>query len=38
MPFGSWIPDGFLNLQREIVRAKTHWIEKFFISLKTLEI
>jgi hypothetical protein len=33
--FGSWSPDGVPNLQREISRAKNHWIEKFFISLES---
>jgi hypothetical protein len=33
--FGSWSPDGFSNLQKAISRIKTHWIEKFFISLKS---
>jgi len=31
---GSWSPGGFLNVQRAIARAKTRWIEEFFISLK----
>jgi len=34
--FGSWSPDGLLNLQRVIVGVKTHWIEEFFISLETI--
>jgi len=29
--FGSWSPDGLLNLQGAIEGVKTHWIEKFFI-------
>jgi hypothetical protein len=33
--FGSWNPNGFLNLQRAIAEVKTHWIEDFLISLKT---
>jgi hypothetical protein len=32
--FGSWSPDGLLNLQRAIAGVTTHSIEKFFISLK----
>jgi hypothetical protein len=32
--FGSWIPYGFLNFKKMIVRVKTHWIEKSLISLK----
>ncbi len=32
--FGSWSLDGLLNIQRVIVGDKTHWIEKFLISLK----
>jgi hypothetical protein len=32
--FGSWSPDGLLNLQKMITRAKTHWIEKFLISME----
>jgi hypothetical protein len=32
--FGSWSPDGFLNLQRAISKVKTHWIETLPISLK----
>jgi predicted RNA-binding protein with PUA domain len=32
--FGSWSPDGLLNLQRVIARAKTHQIEEFLISLE----
>jgi hypothetical protein len=31
--FGSWSPNGLLNLQRAIARVKTHWIEEFLISL-----
>jgi hypothetical protein len=26
--FGNGGPDGLLNFQREILRVKTHWIEK----------
>jgi hypothetical protein len=33
--FGSWSHDGLLNFQRAIIGAKTHWIEKFLISLKS---
>jgi hypothetical protein len=29
-----WSPGGLPNLQREIARAKTQWIEKLFISLE----
>jgi hypothetical protein len=32
--FGNWSPNGLPNLQRVIIRVKTHWIEMFFISLK----
>jgi hypothetical protein len=32
--FGSSNPDGFSNLQIMNTRVKTHWIEKFLISLK----
>jgi hypothetical protein len=32
--FGSWNPNGLLNLQRAIAKVKTHWIEKFLISLE----
>jgi len=32
--FGSWSPSQLPNLQREIARAKTQWLEYFFISLK----
>jgi hypothetical protein len=32
--FGSWSPNGLLNLQKAIARVKTHWIEKFFILLE----
>jgi len=32
--FGSWSPDGLLNLQRAIVGVKIHWIESFLIPLK----
>jgi hypothetical protein len=32
--FGSWNPDGLPDFQREIAKVKTHWIEKFFISLQ----
>ncbi len=32
--FGSWSPDGLLNLQREISGVKTHWTKELFISLK----
>jgi len=35
LPFGSWSPDGLLSFQRAIVGAKTHWVENFFISLKS---
>jgi hypothetical protein len=33
--FGSWHHSGFPNFQRAIVEAKTHWIEKFLISLES---
>jgi hypothetical protein len=33
--FGSWSPNGLLNLHREIARVKTHWIEEFLISLES---
>jgi ribosomal protein S14 len=33
--FGSWSPDGLSNIQRTIIRIKTHWIEVFFISLES---
>jgi hypothetical protein len=33
--FGSWSPDGLLNLQRMIGEIKTPRIEEFFISLKS---
>ncbi len=32
--FGSWNPNGLLNLQKVITWDKTHWIEKFLISLE----
>jgi len=32
---GNWTPHGLPNLQRAIVEVKTHWIEQFFISLKS---
>jgi hypothetical protein len=32
--FGSWSPDGLLNLQRAILGVKTHWIEEFFYHYK----
>jgi hypothetical protein len=32
--FGSWNFGGFSNFQRMIVGVKTHWIEKFLISLE----
>jgi hypothetical protein len=35
---GVWNPNGLQNLQRAIAGVKTQWIEKFFISLKTIEI
>ncbi len=31
---GSWNPNGFLNLHRAITWVKTHWFEKFLISLE----
>jgi hypothetical protein len=31
---GNWSPNGLLNIQRIIARAKTHWIEAFLISLE----
>jgi hypothetical protein len=33
--FGSWSPDGFLNLQRVILGIKTDWIMVFLISLES---
>jgi hypothetical protein len=33
--FGTWSFDGLLNLQKVIVGVKTHWIEKFIISLES---
>jgi len=33
--FGSWSPNGLPNLQRVIAGVKTHWIEKFIISLES---
>ncbi len=33
--FGSWSPNGLLNFQRAIAGVKTHWIEKFLISLES---
>jgi hypothetical protein len=33
--FGSWSPNGFPNLQREISGVKIQWLEKFFISVKS---
>jgi hypothetical protein len=33
--FGSWSPDELPNLQGVIAGIKTHWIEEFFISLKS---
>ncbi len=33
--FGSWSPDELLNLQKTIVRIKTHWIEELLISLES---
>jgi hypothetical protein len=33
--FGSWSPDGLLNFQRTIVGVKTHWIQKFVITLES---
>jgi hypothetical protein len=32
--FGNWSPDGFQNVQREIIGVKTHWINKVLISLE----
>jgi hypothetical protein len=32
---GSWSPDGLLNVQREITRVKTQWIQEFFIPLES---
>ncbi len=32
---GVRISNGLLNLQRAIARVKIHWIEAFFISLKS---
>jgi hypothetical protein len=29
------LPNGFLNFQRAITMVKSHWIEMFFISLKS---
>jgi hypothetical protein len=34
LPFGNWSPNGLPNLQKAIAGFKTHWIEKFFISLE----
>jgi hypothetical protein len=34
--FGNWSPNGLPNFQRVIARVKTHWIEKFFLSLENL--
>jgi hypothetical protein len=31
---GVWSPGGLSNLQREITKVKTQWIEELFISLK----
>jgi len=31
---GSWSPDGLLNVQRVITRAKTQCLEEFFIPLE----
>jgi hypothetical protein len=31
--FESWNPYGISNFQRDISRAKTHWIKELFISL-----
>jgi len=33
--FGSSSPNGFPNFQRAIIGVKTHWIEKFLISLES---
>jgi len=33
--FGSWSPGGLPNVQRVIIRVKTQWLEKFFISLES---
>ncbi len=33
--FGSWSPNGPLNFQGTIAEVKTHWIDKFFISLES---
>jgi hypothetical protein len=33
-PCGSWSPGGLSNLQRVIARIKTHFLEKFFISME----
>jgi hypothetical protein len=33
--FGNWNPDELPNLQRAILRVKTHWIEKLLISLES---
>ncbi len=35
--FGSWSPNGLLNFQRVISGVKTHWIEKFLISLENFK-
>jgi hypothetical protein len=32
--FENWSFDGLLNIQKAIARVKTHWIEKFIISLE----
>jgi hypothetical protein len=32
--FGNWSLNGLSNFQRAIAKDKTHWIEKFLISLK----
>jgi hypothetical protein len=33
--FGSWSPDGFPNLQKEIAGVKTHQFKEFFIWLES---
>jgi len=33
--FGNWSHGGLLNVQRTVSCVKTHWIENFFISLKS---
>jgi hypothetical protein len=32
--FGSWSFNGIRNFQKAISRVKSHWIERFLISLK----